>query len=106
MTEGKERGEYPTIHTLTPLWEQVKLIIDEYSNDDFISKKEIKKSEEIINRFDEIDPNSFSFRYDKDKKGSKNLESLSYVNIQNNARVINQLHEVLEKVYSMVDYNC
>lgn len=106
LTEAKEKGNYPQIHTLIPLWNQVKKVVDELNNEDYISKKEISQSEKTIKRFDEIDPNSFSFRYNSDKKGSRSLEKLDYINIQSNSLIINKIHEVLEKIYVLVDYNC
>ncbi len=46
---------------------------------------------------------SFSFRYPKDKQGSKNLEGLSHINIRNLAEKINLLSEQLDKFVFVID---
>ncbi len=73
-------------HKLLPLWDAT---IKQY--DSFIKTENItlifastsNKERIIVKQFNQIDEDSFSFRYASDKKGNETLEGVEYISVNN-----------------------
>lgn len=77
-----------TFHKLLPLWDEAIQLYEKFIKSNgitliFTSGLKSEKSRLIVNQFNEIDENSFSFRYATDKEGNKNLEELNYISVDN-----------------------
>ncbi|MEZ9595496.1 hypothetical protein AB4298_12740 [Shewanella sp. 10N.261.52.F9] len=89
-------------HKLLPLWDAA---IKQY--DSFIQAEKISlvftstpnKERLIVNQFNQIDEDSFSFRYASDKKGNETLEDLEYISVNN---FKNQIELVVTYIENMI----
>lgn len=94
---------FPEHHKINDLWNVAnELMQDIIKNVDstantYITNKDIEQIGQIITNFVELDPDSFSFRYPKDKKGNKNLEGVTHINLRNLHEQIELLRVKLEK---------
>ena len=68
----------------------------------YISKEDVQVIKTIITEFVKVDPESFAFRYPKDKKGNRNLEGIQYINLRKLHDKMEILKEKLDKYYLCV----
>ncbi|MFY8327179.1 hypothetical protein [Pseudoalteromonas sp. ZZD1] len=88
-------------HKLLPLWDAA---IKQY--DTFIKQENITlvftstshKERIIVNQFNQIDEDSFSFRYASDKKGKETLGGVDYISVDNFKSQIEQVVTYIEKM--------
>lgn len=93
-------------HKLLPLWDAA---IKQYNS--FIKIKNISliftstsnKERLIVNQFNQIDEDSFSFRYASDKKGNETLECVEYISVNN---FKNQIELVVTYIEKMIETLC
>lgn len=93
-------------HKLLPLWDTA---IKQYNS--FIKTKNISliftstsnKERLIVNQFNQIDEDSFSFRYASDKKGNETLECVEYISVNN---FKNQIELVVTYIEKMIETLC
>src|SRR3954465_614898 len=77
-------ASFPEHHKIHDLWNTANALMARIIKDhdqsisEYISKADIKNIKEIITEFVKVDPDSFSFRYPKDKEGNKTLEGIQY----------------------------
>ena len=57
----------------------------------------------IVNQFNQIDEDSFSFRYASDKKGNETLEGVEYISVNN---FKNQIELVVTYIDQMIETLC
>jgi len=99
---------FPEHHKIKPLWDVanglMKKVIAEIdgSAGEYITQEDLKAISAIIDAFVEVDPESFAFRYPKDKKGKNNLEGLTHINLRKLGEEINRLSEKLDKFETVV----
>jgi len=95
--------DVPKHHKINQLWGDanylMKEVIDKFDEGikKHITQEDLKAISAIINDFVEVDPESFAFRYPKDKKGNNNLEGLTHINLRKLGEEINRLSEKLDK---------
>lgn len=70
---------------------------------EYITKEDVKAIEKIITEFVKVDPESFAFRYPKDKKGNRNLDGIQYINLRTLHDQMEILKVNLEKYYLCVN---
>lgn len=88
----KKRG-----HNLLAVWEKVRIIIERYSMEE--EKKDIPIAEEYIKQINQIDENSFNFRYPI-TKDLKSIHSESQIiNLPNLKERMNEILIFLEAIY-------
>jgi len=98
---------FPEHHKIKALWDVanglMKRIVNEVdpSAKDYIARNDVNEIGGIINQFNETDPESFAFRYPRDKKGNNNLEGLTHINLRNLRDQMDLLVEKLNK-YDLV----
>jgi hypothetical protein len=100
-----EGSSFPEHHKLNDLWNtanglMAKIIKDhDQSISSYITREDVATIKSIITEFVKVDPDSFSFRYPKDKKGNKNLDGIEYINLRNLHDYMAVLKEKLDKYY-------
>lgn len=100
-------NDFPQHHRIRDLWNDAKGLMRniikkvDSSAKDYITKKDVDLIDKIISDFVEVDPDSFSFRYPKDKDGNNNLDGVTHINIRNLHDQMDLLTEQLEK-YDLV----
>ena len=98
-----EATGFPKNHKIKLLWNDTKKLIKKIfatfdeNFKEYLTKDDLKVIEKIISDFAEVDPESFTFRYPKDKQGNNNLEGLKHINIRNLAEQIELLSEKFDK---------
>ncbi|ENO3978292.1 hypothetical protein ACBI01_002436 [Aeromonas veronii] len=99
----EEGVSFPEHHRIDELWNTANSlmikIIKGHDNSitGCITKTDIKIIKTIITEFVKIDPDSFSFRYPKDKKGNNNLTDIQYINLRKLHDQMNELKKRLDK---------
>jgi len=93
--------EYPKSdhgHGLMPLWGELRslLISVGVPSDD----KEVVATEVFIRQLDEVDPQSFAFRYATSKKGELSLPDLTHINVRHLGEVMDSVFMALSGIYS------
>jgi len=90
-------------HKLLPLWDETISQYDKfiYVNNIALVFTSLRTNErDIINHFNQVDEDSFSFRYAYDKKGNDNLEKIDYISV-NNFRA--QIELVIKYLEDMIE---
>lgn len=106
----EEDAKFPEHHKIHDLWDTAKLLMDKIIKDhdqsiiEYITKEDTKTIKKIISKFAMADPDSFAFRYPKDKKGKKNLDGIKYINIKKLHDQMKILKEKLDKYYQCISY--
>lgn len=101
----EEGANFPEHHKINDLWNTANAlmakIIKEHDKSikDYITSNDISVIKTIITEFVKVDPDSFAFRYPKDKKGNKNLEGIEYINLRKLHDQMEILKEKLDKYY-------
>lgn len=104
----EEGASFPEHHRIDDLWNtanslMARIIKDhDKSINDYITKVDIQAIKTIITEFARVDPESFSFRYPKDKKGARNLVGIQYINLRKLQGQMEVLKEKLDKYYLCV----
>ncbi|WP_027156748.1 hypothetical protein [Methylobacter luteus] len=104
----EEGASFPEHHRINDLWNtanslMARIIKDhDQSINDYITKEDIQAIKTIITEFVKVDPESFAFRYPKDKKGNKNLEGIEHINLRKLHDQMGILKEKLDKYYLCV----
>ncbi len=101
----EEGSGFPEHHRIDDLWDtanslMAKIIKDrDQSIKEYISKEDVLTIKTIITEFVKVDPESFAFRYPKDKKGNANLEGVQHINLRKLHDQMDLLKEKLDKYY-------
>ncbi|EGR0291316.1 hypothetical protein FMH10_15725 [Vibrio parahaemolyticus] len=93
-------------HKLLPLWDTAIKQYDALIKRDNITlvfTPKLTKERKIVNQFNQIDGDSFSFRYATDKKGNGTLKGIEYISVDN---FKNQIELVVTYVDRMVETLC
>jgi len=91
----EEKGDsFPYTHNLKDLWAEAEELIESHYKDK--SPKQLKYVQNCIDDFHKYDPESFAFRYLKDKKGNYCLEQLKYMNLLT-------FHETMTRLSNFLD---
>ncbi|WP_421259043.1 hypothetical protein [Aeromonas sp. 602826] len=104
----EEGASFPEHHRIDDLWNtanslMARIIKDhDKSINDYITKVDIQAIKTIITEFAMVDPESFSFRYPKDKKGARNLVGIQYINLRKLRGQMDILKAKLDKYYLCV----
>jgi len=103
-----EGGSFPEHHKINDLWNTANALMTKIINvhdqsiKDYITKEDVQTIKTIITEFVKVDPDSFSFRYPKDKKGNRNLDGIEYINLRKLHDHMEDLKEKLDKYYLCV----
>jgi len=76
-------------HKLQNLWDDAKKIIKELWPDG--PQNDLQAVENVVLQLSELDPDSMSFRYDRDKEGKKPNPELKFLNVKKFSQVINNI---------------
>ncbi|PSV29282.1 hypothetical protein [Photobacterium sp. GB-72] len=102
----KRNDKILSLHKLLPLWdaaiEQYEAFIKQ-ENITLIFTPKIKKERLIVNQFNKIDEDSFSFRYATDKKGNETVKGINYISVDN---FKSQIEIVVSYVDGMIETLC
>lgn len=99
---------FPEHHRIGDLWNTANSLMARIIKDhdqsikDYITKADVQAIKTIITEFVKVDPESFSFRYPKDKKGNNNLGGIQYINLRKLHDQMDVLKEKLDKYYLCV----
>ncbi|MCQ8119628.1 hypothetical protein [Methylomonas rosea] len=102
-----EGNDFPQHHRIKDLWNDAKGLMRKIIKTvdsgakEYITQKDVETIDKIIIDFEGVDPESFTFRYPKDKAGNDNLNGISHINIRNLHDQMELLTEKLEK-YDLV----
>lgn len=103
-----EGASFPEHHKINDLWNtanalMTKIIkVHDQTIKDYITKEDVQTIKTIITEFVKVDPDSFSFRYPKDKKGNTNLDGIEHINLRKLHDHMKDLKEKLDKYYLCV----
>jgi predicted RNase H-like HicB family nuclease len=93
VLESKELGELG--HDLILLWRRVRTTIEEvWPNSE--RERDLDALEVRLEEFCKVDPGSYSFRYPKDKKGGRALDSVRRFNLCHLRDVVEGISQLLE----------
>jgi len=104
----EEGSSFPEHHKIRDLWSTANAlmikIIKEHDKTikEYITNSDIEQIQKIITEFVKVDPDSFSFRYPKDKKGNNNLDGIQHINLRKLHDQMDILKEKLDKYYLVV----
>ncbi|MFT4603006.1 MAG: hypothetical protein ACI857_003193 [Arenicella sp.] len=103
-----EGAGFPEHHKINDLWNTANSLMAKIIKDhdqtikNYITTDDVKAIKTIITEFVKVDPDSFAFRYPKDKKGNKNLDDIEYINLRKLHDQMEVLKEKLDKYYLCV----
>lgn len=103
-----EGATFPKHHKINDLWNTANSLMAKIIKDhdqtikNYITKDDVQTIKIIITEFVKVDPDSFSFRYPKDRKGNRNLEGIEYINLRKLHDQMEILKEKLDKYYLCV----
>jgi len=96
------KSDHPHHHQLNNLWliviSMTKSIFNEDDSPDF------KFVSHVINELCKADPDSFSFRYHKDKDGAKTNSNIVHVNLRHLGETINEVSVILDSIHTAFDF--
>lgn len=104
----EEGATFPEHHRIGDLWNTANSLMariikkHDQSIKDYITESDVQAIKTIITEFVKIDPDSFTFRYPKDKKGKNNLDGIQYINLRKLHDQMGVLKEKLDKYYLCV----
>ncbi|WP_305153818.1 hypothetical protein [uncultured Clostridium sp.] len=81
-------------HNLQAIWRDSKMFLKEY-----ISGEELEVIERAVSFFYRIDPNSFNFRFESDKKNNKSIKENLRINMKELRKWMNKVDEILRFTY-------
>lgn len=80
-------------HGLMPMWGELRELLDVL--DPYEDDKEIPAMQEFIRQLDEVDPQSYAFRYSTTKRGEVSLPDIRHINVRH-------LSEIMDSVFLMM----
>ncbi|WP_345847718.1 hypothetical protein [Shewanella algae] len=101
-------ASFPEHHRIGDLWNTANSLMARIIKDhdqsikNYIAKADVQAIKTIITEFVKVDPESFAFRYPKDKKGNNNLDGIQYINLRKLYDQMEVLKEKLDKYYLCV----
>lgn len=104
----EDGNSFPEHHKIRDLWFTANglmtKIIKEHDATikEYIRNSDIEIIQKIITEFVKVDPDSFAFRYPKDKKGNNNLDGIQHINLRKLHDQMEILKEKLDKYYLVV----
>ncbi|MFQ5684864.1 MAG: hypothetical protein ACE5HC_16550 [Candidatus Binatia bacterium] len=81
------------------LWPTAKGILRKVFEDDG-EEPDFEFVEHVLAEFSFYDPESFAFRYPRDKHGNNPLEGLTHINVRHLVETINKLADILDAATS------
>ncbi len=93
-------------HKLLPLWDAAIKQYDSFIKTENITLKftlTSNKERIIVTQFNQMDEDSFSFRYASDKKGNETLEGVEYISVNN---FKNKIELVVTYIEQMIETLC
>lgn len=97
----KQSESHPYHHNLHNLWLLAEeLLFKLWPNEE---APEFDFIDNIIFEFYDADPNSFSFRYEKDRKGKRNVSTIKHINVRHFSEIINKAGDILESVQASLE---
>lgn len=99
---GQSSG-FPGHHRIVDLWTVARELLTKFVKTDSSAEKDILPDdlniiEDIIYRFNEVDPNSTAFRYPEDRHGNASLAGVEMINIKELRDLMIGLHDQLVKI--------
>lgn len=89
-------------HKILALWHKVRPLLKEIESN--VDSETLNAVEEIVIQFDQVDTDSFAFRYPTSKKGIPSLPSkLYHINIRNLTEVMQRVGNFLDSADTMLD---
>lgn len=85
-------------HSLMPMWAELRTLLNELTP--YACDQEVPAMEQFLHQLAEIDPQSFSFRYPKDKKGQLSLPDLHHINVRHLSEVMDSMFMLLSGIHS------
>jgi hypothetical protein len=91
-------------HKLLNLWDESEKLYNQFLQDNSVSlvftKPEATKERSIVNDFNMVDKNSFSFRYSTNKDNTKSLGGIDYISLNN---FQTQISIVIERIENIIE---
>ncbi len=87
-------------HGLMPLWAELRSlleVLDPREND-----AELPAIEDFIRQLDEVDPQSFAFRYPTDKKGEVSLPEITHINVRHLGEIMDSVFLMFTGIHSLL----
>ena len=85
-------------HGLMPMWEELRKLLDELTPHE--GDEDIAAMEDFIRQLDDVDPQSFAFRYPKTKRGEISLAELSDVNVRHLSEIMDSVFLLMSGIHS------
>lgn len=85
-------------HELLPMWSELRMhleLVNPQEND-----QELPAIEEFIRQLQEVDPQSYSFRYPTGKKGDISLPDLRHVNVRHLSEIMNSVFMLMDGIHA------
>ncbi|MBW3533441.1 hypothetical protein [Shewanella sp. NKUCC06_TVS] len=101
----EEEASFPESHKIGDLWNTVNSLMVRIIKDhdksikNYITREDVQTIKMIITEFVKVDPESFAFRYPKDKNGNKNLDGIQHINLR-------KLHDQMDILKEKLDKYC
>ncbi|AVI68661.1 hypothetical protein CKQ84_08130 [Shewanella sp. WE21] len=101
----EEEASFPENHKIGDLWNTVNSLMVRIIKDhdksikNYITREDVQIIKMIITEFVKVDPESFAFRYPKDKNGNKNLDGIQHINLR-------KLHDQMDILKEKLDKYC
>ncbi|AEH16321.1 hypothetical protein [Shewanella baltica] len=101
----EEEASFPENHKIGDLWNTVNSLMVRIIKDhdksikNYITREDVQTIKMIITEFVKVDPESFAFRYPKDKNGNKNLDGIQHINLR-------KLHDQMDILKEKLDKYC
>lgn len=105
LCEGKN---FPEHHRIKDLWDTANSLMSKIIKyhdptiNNYITKADVQLIQTIITEFVKVDPDSYAFRYPKDKNGNKNLAGIKHINLRKLQDQMKILKENLDKYFLSV----
>lgn len=96
-------------HKLLRLWDESEKLYSQFLQDNSVglvfTKPEATKERSIINDFNKVDEQSFSFRYSTNKDNIKTLENIDYISLNNFQTQVSIVIERIEKIIETLSHS-
>lgn len=87
-------------HGLMPMWKELRALVEELEPHE--ADQELPAIEEFIKQLDDVDPQSYAFRYSKTKKGHNSLPDLRCVNVRHLSEIMDSVFMMMSGLDSMI----
>jgi len=85
-------------HGLMPMWKELRALLETLVPRD--DDEEVPAMEDFIQQLDEVDPQSFAFRYPTNKKGQMSLPDLRHINVRHLSEIMDSVFLLLSGIHS------